>query len=195
MKIKIFLALLFTAIIFSSCKKDDEGDYNFFGDSIEPGKTLIVYFTRTNNTQQIANHIEALTGADLYRIEVVNPYPSDYNEATRVAEREKDENARPQIANLPENIDEYQTIMIGFPIWWSSRPMVIATFLESFDFGGKNIVPFCTHGGGGVGQAFAEISAHTPGSKHLEGFVISGSQASEARSQVQSWLNRIFIQN
>jgi flavodoxin len=192
MKLKSILLLLLTAMVFAACSDEDEpGDYNFLGDPVEPGKTLVVYFTRTNNTQRIANHINDIMNVDMYQIQVVNPYPEDYDQTTQVAQQEKNNNARPEIANLPENIDEYETIIIGFPIWWGSRPMVIATFLEAFDFTGKNIVPFCTHGGGGVSQAFTEVQAHTPNSVHLQGLVQSGGGAT--RGTVENWLNSIFI--
>lgn len=193
MKIKTIILILLASITFTNCSKDDDENYNFSSEKVAPGKTLVVYFSRTNNTELISNHIVALTGADVYRIAPVNAYPEDYDETTRVARQERDNNARPEIANLPENIDDYETIIIGYPVWWSSRPMIIATFLEAFDFRGKNIVPFCTHAGGNVNGTFNEVAAHTPNSTHLQGFSISGSQEVSARSSVQNWLNTIFV--
>lgn len=108
------------------------------------GKTLIVYFSwsASGNTQKMAAYIQEQTGSDLLEIEPLNPYPTDYEECGDVALVERDENARPEIANLPESISEYDTIFVGYPIWWHTAPMIIGTFLESYDLAGVEIYPF-----------------------------------------------------
>ena len=108
------------------------------------GKTLIVYFSwsTSGNTEKMANTIKGRTGADILEIEPAVAYPTDYNECGDVALVERDENARPEIANLPDSIDEYDTIFIGYPIWWHTAPMIIGTFLENYDLSGKEIYPF-----------------------------------------------------
>ena len=108
------------------------------------GKTLIVYFSwsTSGNTEKMANTIKERTGADILEIEPAVAYPTDYNECGDVAKVELDENARPEIANLPDSIDEYDTIFIGYPIWWHTAPMIIGTFLENYDLSGKEIYPF-----------------------------------------------------
>lgn len=110
----------------------------------EGGKTLIVYFSwsSSGNTEKMANAIKERTGGDILRIEPAVAYPTDYNECGDVAKVERDENARPEIANLPESLDEYDTIFIGYPIWWHTAPMIIGTFLESYDLSGKEVYPF-----------------------------------------------------
>lgn len=110
--------------------------------SSDDGKTLVVYFSWSGNTEEMANHIAAQTGGDLLEIEPQTPYPDDYNETGDVAEKERDENARPEIANLPDSIEEYGTILVGYPIWWHTAPMIIGTFLENYDLTGKEIYPF-----------------------------------------------------
>lgn len=107
-------------------------------------KTLIVYFSwsTSGNTEKMANTIKERTGGDILEIQPATAYPTDYNECGDVALVERDENARPQIANLPDSIDEYETIFIGYPIWWHTAPMIIGTFLESFDLSGKEVYPF-----------------------------------------------------
>lgn len=109
---------------------------------VSDGKTLVVYFSWSGNTQEMAAYIQEQTGADLLEIEPLNPYPTDYNECGDVAKREHDENARPGIANLPDSISEYDTIFIGYPIWWHTAPMIIGTFLENYDLSGVEIYPF-----------------------------------------------------
>lgn len=108
------------------------------------GKILIVYFSwsSSGNTEKMANCIGEQTGGDLFALEPLNPYPTDYNQCGEVAKIERDENARPEIANLPESISEYDTIFVGYPIWWHTAPMIIGTFLENYDLSGVEIYPF-----------------------------------------------------
>ena len=110
--------------------------------SSDDGKTLVVYFSWSGNTEEMANHIAEQTGGDLFEIEPKTPYPDDYNETGDIAEKERDENARPEIADLPDSIEEYDTILVGYPIWWHTAPMIIGTFLENYDLTGKEIYPF-----------------------------------------------------
>lgn len=112
--------------------------------SVENGKTLVVYFSwsTSGNTEKMATYIQEQTGADILELEPANPYPTDYNETGDVAKVERDENARPEIANLPESISEYDTIFVGYPIWWHTAPMIIGTFLENYDLTGVEIYPF-----------------------------------------------------
>ncbi len=107
-------------------------------------KTLIVYFSwsASGNTEKMANTIKESTRGDILKIEPTVAYPTDYNECGDVALVERDENARPQIANLPDSIDEYDTIFVGYPIWWHTAPMIIGTFLENYDLTGKEVYPF-----------------------------------------------------
>lgn len=105
-------------------------------------KVLVAYFSWSGNTEKMAEYISERTGGDLLRIEPLNPYPEDYSECGDVAKAEQDENARPEIANLPDTISEYDTIFIGYPIWWHTAPMIIGTFLESNDLSDVNIYPF-----------------------------------------------------
>ena len=108
------------------------------------GKTLIVYFSwsSSSNTEKMANTIKERIGGDILKIEPAVAYPTDYSECGEVAKVERDENARPKIANLPDSLDEYDTIFIGYPIWWHTAPMIIGTFLENYDLSGKEIYPF-----------------------------------------------------
>lgn len=107
-------------------------------------KTLIVYFSwsSSGNTEKMANTIQERTGGDILRIEPAVAYPTDYNECGDVALAERDENARPEIANLPDSIEEYDTIFVGYPIWWHTAPMIIGTFLENYDLSGVEVYPF-----------------------------------------------------
>lgn len=153
-------------------------------------KVLIAYFSRTNNTKQIAENIQSYVGGDLFLIETAKDYPSEYHPATEVAKNEKEDNARPALKENVSNIADYDVIFVGFPIWWSDTPMAIATFLETHDLKGKTIIPFCSHGGGGVGEAFNRIKSLTPQSKNLEGLVQSGNGS---KKNVENWLRKIEV--
>lgn len=110
--------------------------------SIQDGKTLIAYFSWSGNTVTMAETIAEKTGGELFEIVPVNPYPEEYTPCTEVALEERDSNARPEIKNLPESIEEYDTILIGYPIWWHTAPMIIGTFLENYDLTGIEVYPF-----------------------------------------------------
>lgn len=103
---------------------------------------LIAYFSWSGNTAEMAAQIQEQTGGDLFEIVPVEPYPTDYSECGEVALAERDSNARPEIQNLPESIEQYDTIFIGYPIWWHTAPMIIGTFLESYDLSGVDVYPF-----------------------------------------------------
>ncbi|MCO7138222.1 hypothetical protein NIF40_11940 [[Clostridium] leptum] len=104
--------------------------------------TLVVYFSWSGNTEEMASYIAEQTGSDLYEIVPQTPYPEDYNKTGEIAEKERDDNVRPAIANLPDYIEQYDTIIVGYPIWWHTAPMIIGTFLENYDLTGKEIYPF-----------------------------------------------------
>lgn len=105
-------------------------------------KILVAYFSWSGNTEDMAAYIAEQTGGDLLEIQPSTPYPTDYNECGELALTERDNNERPEISNLPESIEEYDIIMIGYPIWWHTAPMIIGSFLESYDLSGKEIYPF-----------------------------------------------------
>ena len=106
------------------------------------GNTLVAYFSWSGNTEEMASYIAEQVGGDLLEIQPETPYPTDYNECGDVALAERDSNARPAITGLPDSIDQYDTILVGYPIWWHTAPMIIGTFLESYDLTGKEVYPF-----------------------------------------------------
>lgn len=108
----------------------------------EDKQVLVAYFSYSGNTRTVAEALREETGGELLEIQPETPYPEDYDECGDVALEERDSNARPAIANLPESIEEYDTILVGYPIWWHTAPMIIGTFLESYDLTGKDVYPF-----------------------------------------------------
>lgn len=173
---------------------------------VEGNRTLVAYFSRTGenygvgviekgNTEIIAEMIAEQTGADLFHVETVTSYPDDYDECTAVAQRERQENARPALTVTVENMDTYDTIYLGFPIWWSDMPMAVYTFLESYDFNGKTIIPFCTHAGSGLSGTVEKIASVCPNSEVRSGLAVSGQIAQNnretARRSVLEWLDNM----
>ena len=114
------------------------------------GKILVAYFSYQGHTANVAREIAAQTGGDLFEIRPVTPYPG-YDECLDVAKAEKNNNARPAIDGQVENMADYDTIVIGYPIWWGVAPHIINSFLESYDLTGKTVIPFATSGGSGIG--------------------------------------------
>ena len=113
-------------------------------DTVNAGKTLIVYFSwsTSGNTEKMATYIQEQIDGDILELIPATPYPTDYSETGDVAKAERDENARPEISNLPESISEYNKILVGYPIWWHTAPMIIGTFLENYDLTDVEIYPF-----------------------------------------------------
>ena len=110
------------------------------------GKILIAYFSWSGNTRGIAQEIQRETGADIFEISPVEPYSSDYNTVLMEAQEDQHKQARPELSGHVENMDEYDTILLGYPNWWASIPIPITSFLEEYDLSGKRIIPFCSHG-------------------------------------------------
>ena len=152
------------------------------------GRILIAYFSWGGNTRGVAEEIQAQTGADLFEITCVEPYSNDYNTVLEEAQRDQNAQARPELADHVENMDEYDIVMIGYPNWWASIPMPIASFLEEYDFSGKLILPFCSHGGGRFGQSLTAIAKLAPNAELGEGLSVHYSGGSGLPEDVEEWL-------
>ncbi len=164
--------------------------------------SLIAYFSRTGenyfggcyryidkgNTEIVAGIIEKTTGSDLFRIEPFIPYSEKYSVCIKEAQDDLIKNARPEIIGCPKSIDKYDTIYLGYPIYWGTMPMACFTFLESFDFSGKVIMPFSTHEGSSLGHSVEDIRKTCPSAKVGKGIAIPGSEANNAGSRIASWI-------
>ncbi len=152
------------------------------------GKVLIAFFSWGGNTKGIAEEIQSQTGADLFEIELVTPYSDDYNTVLDQAQHDQNIQARPEIRNKVENFEQYDTILLGYPNWWASIPMPIASFLEEYDFSGKTIIPFCSHGGGRFGQSLTAITKLAPDAVMGEPLSIHYSGGSSLPDDIAAWL-------
>ena len=173
------------------------------------GKVLIAYFSRAGenysvgvidegNTAKLAKEIAAQTGGDLFEIVPATPYPEGYEDTKTVATRERNNNERPAIKGTVENFDEYDTIFIGYPIWWGDLPMILHTFMESYDFSGKTVIPFNTHEGSGQSGTQSTIANKLSGATVLQGLAMQGRTAQALKcdgtnATVKNWLDGLGL--
>lgn len=185
------------------------------GSRQENQKALIVYFSRVGNTdfdsdmdaltsasvqkengeltgdtQILAEDLQEMTGGDLTEIIADEPYPQDYDETRERSHREKDENTLPGISTDIEDIESYDVIYLGYPVWSTTLPAPVKTFLSEHDFSGKTILPFCTHAGYGAGDTYDTIQDLSEGSTVEEGLAVEDSDLDQAQDLLEQWLNQ-----
>ena len=169
------------------------------------GKNILVaYFSRADenynvgtiekgNTQIVAEYIADEVGADSFHIETVTPYPADYNDCCDVAKKELADKARPEIKGGVENMEQYDIVFLGYPIWWGDMPMAVYTFMDSYDFSDKVVIPFNTHEGSGESGTYSAIGSYLPNAQVLDGMAIQGKTAQEfstdTQQSVREWLD------
>lgn len=157
--------------------------------TVPKSKKLVVYFSCTGNTKAVAEKIAELCDADLYEIIAAQPYTAEdlnYNNNNCRANREmNDENARPAIGSQPIELSGYDTVFIGYPIWWGTMPRIINTFLDTYDLSGKAVMPFCTSGGSGVSRSVSDIKKVEPKADVRDGLRISGANDRD----LEKWLS------
>lgn len=158
--------------------------------------TVVIDGEVLGNTQYVAYTIAENTGADIFRIEPVTPYPLDHSELEDIAQKEQSENFRPEIAGTVENIGQYDTIFFGFPNWYYEMPMIMYSFLDQYDLAGKTVVPFVTSGGSGFSDAISTIKDMEPDADVVtDGLSISRNVAQDSESDIIEWLTKKgFIQ-
>lgn len=154
---------------------------------------LIVYFSHSGHTRRLAACIQRLTGGDLAEIRPLAPYPRDYDAVVDMAKEEQRRNARPPIAALRPDPAACDTLLLGYPNWWGTFPMPVATFLETCPIGNKTLVPFCTHEGSRLGKSERDLRRLCPQARLLRGFEVRGSRVDEAEPAVRAWLTEIGL--
>ena len=161
-------------------------------------KTLVAYFSASGVTAKLAKTLSSVTGADLFEIKPVTPYTAkdlDWNSKINVISRKDIENlqdkaSRPEMAEKLSSCAQYDTIFVGFPIWWYEAPHIIETFLESCDLSGKTVVPFGTSGGSSMGKTAQILAPSCPGAKVLSGKVL---RASSSEADVKAWIESLHL--
>jgi len=166
---------------------------------------LVVYFSRTGenynvgnvevgNTAMVASYIKEYLKCDSFEIVPIDKYPDNYDECTKVASKEQEDNARPKITDKIDNFDSYNTIFVGYPIWWGDLPMIMYTFLEEYDFDGKTVIPFNTHEGSGDAGTYTTIQEKlSKATVKTNGLALDGKTArsDDGKQQTIEWLKEL----
>lgn len=168
------------------------------------GKVLIVFFShagenysvgnvKVGNTKLVADEIQRLTGGDEFEVVAEKDYDMPYDALTRLAKEETENGEKPPFKGEVKNIDEYQTIFIGGPIWWGTYPQVMFTFFDKYDLNGKTIIPFSTHEGSGLGSVVSDLKSIYPNATFKEAFSIYGHETRKDLSKVSKWLKSLNL--
>lgn len=152
--------------------------------------TLIIYFSCTGNTKAAAEEIQRQTGADMFEIVPEIPYTAEdlnYNDDdSRANQEQSDDSARPAISGSIDNFDSYEVVFVGYPIWWGTLPKIVNTLLDTYDFSGKTVIPFCTSGGSGIGTSVSAIREAEPEASVLDGLRVGDT------SDIAGWLEEVL---
>ena len=162
-------------------------------ESAGEGGTLVAYFSWSGNTEHMAQIIAEQTGGSLFEIEPAAPYTDDYDTLLDIAQQEQSDNARPELAAQVEEWDSYDVVFVGYPNWWSDAPMAVYTFLESYDWTGKTLIPFNTSASGGFGRSLSGIEESAAGAEILDGLDLTESELSDAQSRITEWLDGLGL--
>ncbi len=210
-RIKIIAALLMilSMLVFAGCSSKNEApeepaepetaqaeeqetapDESASNDAQNGSDVLVVYFSATGTTKGVAEKIASITSADIYEIKAAQEYTEadlDWNDSdSRTTHEQNDKSVRPEIGSDPVSLEGYSTIYIGFPIWWGEEPRIMDTFVESYDFDGKTMIPFCTSGGSGIGMSGKNLEANAGSGNWLDGERFGGGVSEE---ELQAWID------
>ena len=154
-------------------------DENYFGGAMR--------YVKVGNNEIVVGLMKELIEADTFKIEMKEPYSPVYMTCIDEAKKDKQKNARPELTNYPESIDDYDTVVLGYPNYWGTIPMAVATFLERYDFTGKMLLPLCTNEGSGMGSSESDVKKYAKGAEVRRGLSITGSRAADAKGAVEKW--------
>jgi flavodoxin len=184
--IAVFVLALFYAL--TVCAQDGNKDTT---DLKGNQRVLVVYYTRTGNTKQMADTIQRLAGGDCIELKTVDPYPSSYDAVLEQARREINSGYRPPLSTVIADIHTYDVIFVGYPIWFGTTPPPVITFLSEHDFSGKTVIPFCTSGSSSGDTSFRNVERLCSRATVLEGLQIRGASVGSAEAVITGWLRRI----
>lgn len=157
-------------------------DENYFGGAMR--------YVKVGNTEIVAGLMKELIDADSFKIEMKDPYSPVYMTCINEAKKDLREGKRPELKSMPESIDKYDTIVLGYPNYWGTMPMAVVTFLENFDFNGKTILPLCTNEGSGMGSSESDIKKYAKGADVKRGLAVTGSYAADSKEDVKKWFEK-----
>lgn len=178
----------------SSVPAEEASNSNASSIPTETGsKSLVVYFSWSGNTENVAKSIQTQTDSDIFEIIPATPYSDDYDTVVDLTQEEQRNNARPAISSSIENIGQYDIIYVGYPNWWGDMPMLLYTFFDTYDLSGKTVAPFCTSGGSGLSDTVNEIKELEAGATVTDGLHIGSGSSSNPDSAVSEWLDDIGL--
>ena len=204
---KFGLVLIIFTLLYSSCmaeKTNNKNDNPVKVEKLNDYKILIVYLTRTKNTQALAEIIHENLGGDLHALELLDPYPDDYQTMVDQVAEENSSGYLPPLKTKIENIKDYDVVFVGFPTWGMQLPPPVKSFLREYDLTGKIVVPFNSNAGYGIGNSFETVKLLCPNSRILEGystqggkekdgvlFVMEGDKEKQVQIEIKNWLIKI----
>lgn len=199
--VAIIIILIIAGIVYESLKTKpiEEKDISMNNNVINQRnnntdiskKALVIYYSRSGNTKQIANYIGEKTNTDIIRLETVRTYPSNYDEMLNTAKEEQRNGGRPELKNKNINIADYDTIFLGYPIWWGEIATPVYTFLDQYDLSGKKIAPFVTSGSSGMSGTLNDIKREEPNAEVLDAMSITSSTLNNYKSLTDNWLSKL----
>ena len=205
-KIMTFWVMISTAICMLSACSKAQSPSNDKGELLRDAKVLIVYLSRTNNTKAVAEIIHKKVGGDLAALELVTPYPENYQQIVAQVAKENESGFLPPLKTTIDSIEKYDVVFVGFPTWGMQLPPPVKSFLKQYDLSGKTVIPFNTNAGYGVGSSFETVKHLCPNSKVLEGFstkggverdgilfVMEGEKEKQVQDEVKKWLDKIKV--
>lgn len=158
-----------------------------------PGKVLVAYYSWGGNTRFAAERIQKLTGGTLFEIKPVKAYPADYGACVEQAKRECRDEFEPELATKVDDFSKYDVIFVGTPNWWSTMAPPVRSFLSSYDFSGKTVIPFVTHGGGGMARCERDMRKVCPKAAFGKGGAFSGGSIRNAADALSKWVNEVVV--
>lgn len=215
MRIYTYFALFCVSLILASCSDNEDNNISSPTEEVVPGTNhhiLIAYFSEPlpdgvdantsasrvivngdlyGSVEYMATVIGEATGADMVRIQTATPYPGNYDDLASQADNERQNNIHPALATDIENFDDYDVIFVGYPIWWYQMPMAMYSFFDEYDFAGKTIIPFSSHGGSGWSGTVDDIAGMEPNATMVNGYSISRSSVAGSEEGIRQWLERI----
>ena len=175
----------------SADKSDNQNDSST--PAVTGSKSLVIYFSWSGNTENVAKSIQSQTDSDIFEIVPATPYSDDYDTVVDLAQEEQRSKARPAISGTIKNIADYDVIYVGFPNWWGDMPMILYTFFDNYDLSSKTIALFCTSGGSGLSGTVNEVKSLEPNATVTEGLHIGSGSSSNPDKAVSEWLNDIGL--
>ncbi|WP_176013969.1 flavodoxin [Victivallis sp. Marseille-Q1083] len=190
MKTKAMVCAM-AGLIFSTIGCSAE-ELNTVKATAEPGKILVAYYSYSGNTRFAAEQIQKATGGELFEIKPVSAYPADYDACVERAKKEINAGTKPELAEKVKDFSQYEVIFVGTPNWWSTMAPPVLSFLSGYDFSGKVIIPFVTHGGGGMARCKKDMQKACPKASFGKGGAFSGRSIKSSEAALTKWVDEVI---